>query len=150
MHSGKQPQLIKGTIDNSRIGLTGAGRTYRPLQAGLPTDTAARQRLKGEAMDDLIPVTDRAIAGATVQTVNARDLHTFLENGDRFATWIKDRLEQYSFSEGQDFTTYSENSEKGRPRTEYAVTIDMAKELCMVERNTQGLRNGWRTHPALF
>ena len=34
--------------------------------------------------------------------------------------------------------TFSENSEKGRPRLEYALTLDMAKELSMVERNEQG------------
>ena len=40
--------------------------------------------------------------------------------------------------ENQDFVTFSENSEKGRPRLEYALTLDMAKELSMVERNEQG------------
>ena len=47
---------------------------------------------------------------------------------DNFATWIRDRIAQYDFVENQDFVTFSENSEKGRPR------LDMAKELSMVER----------------
>ena len=87
---------------------------------------------------NLISVVDRSIGSDTVQTVNARDLHSFLENGDKFATWIKDRVEQYGFIEGTDFTTYSESTEKGRPRIEYAVSLDMAKELAMVERNQKG------------
>ena len=40
--------------------------------------------------------------------------------------------------ENQDFVTFSKNLEKGRPRLEYALTLDMAKELSMVERNEKG------------
>lgn len=72
------------------------------------------------------------------QAVNARELHTFLQNKDHFATWIKDRILQYGFVVNQDFMTFSENSEKGRPSIEYAISLDMAKELAMVERNEQG------------
>jgi anti-repressor protein len=87
----------------------------------------------------LIPVVPGEIGGASVQTANGRALHAYLENRDHFATWIKDRIEQYGFVENQDFTTYSEVSEKGgRPAKEYAITLDMAKELAMVERNHKG------------
>lgn len=75
------------------------------------------------------------------QTVNARELHAFLENRDHFSTWIKDRISQYGFVENQDFVRFSEFSEKplgGRPSMEYALSLDMAKELSMVERNTKG------------
>ncbi|CAB3855517.1 hypothetical protein LMG26846_02213 [Achromobacter insuavis] len=89
-------------------------------------------------MNHLIPVTIGQIAGQSVQTANARDLHAFLENGDHFATWIKERIDQYSFVENQDFVTYSAVAEKGRPRVEYVLTLDMAKELSMVERNAKG------------
>lgn len=89
-------------------------------------------------MNELIKVADRKIGSDTIQTVNARDLHAFLECGEEFAHWIKQRIEQYSFIENQDFTTYRENSQKGRPRTEYAISLDMAKELAMVERNEKG------------
>jgi len=71
-------------------------------------------------------------------TVNARDLHEFLENKDHFSTWIKDRIKQYDFVENQDFVLFSENSEKGRPKQEYHLSINMAKELSMVERNDKG------------
>jgi anti-repressor protein len=86
----------------------------------------------------LIPVVVRSVGNDSIPTVNARELHVFLENRDHFATWIKDRIEQFNFVENQDFVTFSENSEKGRPRQEYALTLDMAKELSMVERNDKG------------
>ena len=89
-------------------------------------------------MQELIPLQLQTIDGNTVETVSARELHAFLQNRDHFATWIRDRIAQYDFVENQDFVTFSENSEKGRPRLEYALTLDMAKELSMVERNEQG------------
>lgn len=72
------------------------------------------------------------------RTVNARELHKFLENKDHFATWVKDRIIQFGFTDNQDFVTYSGNPEKGRPSVEYALSLNMAKELSMVERNEKG------------
>lgn len=96
------------------------------------------------ANDNSFPVVVTGdIGGEAVQTVNARDLHAFLQNGDKFTGWIKDRIDRYGFAEGTDFVSFSEISEKprgGRPTKEYALTIDMAKELAMVERNDQGKR----------
>ena len=94
-------------------------------------------------MTELIPITAATIGGEEVNAVNARELHAFLGNKDKFTTWITDRIEQFGFLEGQDFGIFSENSEKmgkGRPRKEYVVSISMAKELCMVERNAKGKR----------
>ena len=73
-----------------------------------------------------------------IQAVSARELHAFLQSRQQFADWIKNRIADYDFVENQDFVTFSENYEKGRPRLEYALTLDMAKELSMVERNEQG------------
>lgn len=89
-------------------------------------------------MQELIALNTIEFDGSEQQTVNARELHEFLENGDKFASWIVDRINQFGFLENQDFVTFSENSEKGRPRKEYALSLDMAKELCMVERNEKG------------
>lgn len=91
-------------------------------------------------MTELFTLVNRPVAGQAQQTVNARELHAFLENRDMFANWIKDRIEQYGFVENQDFVRYLENSKKplgGRPSMEYALSLDMAKELSMVERNQQ-------------
>ncbi|MDA8152604.1 MAG: antA/AntB antirepressor family protein [Acidithiobacillus sp.] len=92
-------------------------------------------------MKDLISIQQQAIGTEQTRTVNARDLHTFLENKDKFATWIKDRIDQFEFVENQDFVSFSENSEKphgGRPSEEYHLTLNMAKELSMVERTPKG------------
>lgn len=87
----------------------------------------------------LVPVFNADLGQGEVNAVNARELHEYLENGDKYSTWIKDRIERYNFLEGQDFLSFSEKAEKaGRPRTEYYVSLDMAKELCMVERNEKG------------
>ncbi len=78
------------------------------------------------------------IGEGSIQTVNARDLHSFLEVGKDFSSWIKGRIEQYGFVEETDFVTFPQNGGKGRPTVEYAITLDMAKELSMVERNEKG------------
>lgn len=75
------------------------------------------------------------------QVVNARDLHAFLEVKSDFNNWIKNRIRDYNFSENQDFEVFVnnyENSKGGRPTKEYAITLDMAKELSMLERNQKG------------
>ena len=89
-------------------------------------------------MSELFTLVNRPVAGQAQQTVNARELHAFLENRDHFATWIKDRIEQYGFVENQDFVSFSEIPENGGRRIEYALSLDMALELSMVERNAQG------------
>lgn len=92
-------------------------------------------------MQELIALEKRVISEGEVQTVNARDLHAFLEVGKDFSNWIKDRIEQYGFIENQDFAVFAEiggNPKVGRPSKDYAITLDMAKELAMVERNDKG------------
>jgi anti-repressor protein len=96
-----------------------------------------------DAPTQLIPVFDRNIGGEGVQAVNARDLHAFLEVGKVFGAWITERIDQYGFVVGRDFEVFSETGNNplgGRPAIEYALTLDMAKELAMVERNDQGKR----------
>lgn len=75
------------------------------------------------------------------QVVNARDLYNFLEVKSDFNNWIKNRIRDYNFVENQDFEVFVnnyENSKGGRPTKEYAITLDMAKELSMLERNEKG------------
>lgn len=73
--------------------------------------------------------------------VNARELHNFLGIGAEFTTWIKRRIDKYEFVEDVDFTTF-DNSVKAENTyknfKEYILTLDMAKELAMVENNKQG------------
>ena len=65
-------------------------------------------------MNEMIKIRKQNFSGDAKNTVNARELHAFLQNKDHFATWIKDRITQYDFVENQDFVIYSEFSEKGR------------------------------------
>lgn len=92
-------------------------------------------------MTELFVFKPVVIGSDSVQTVNARDLHAFLDVGKDFVTWMKDRVEQFGFVENQDFGVFpeiGENPKGGRPSKQYALTIDMAKELSMVERNAKG------------
>lgn len=92
-------------------------------------------------MQQLIPLNTQQIGDTEVQTINARELHAFLEVGKDFSTWMNDRIQQYGFLENQDFVIFPNTGEKsgrGRPTKEYAITLDMAKELAMVERNEKG------------
>jgi anti-repressor protein len=54
-------------------------------------------------MQPLIPLTTQQIGDDTIQTVNARELHAFLEVGKDFSTWINTRIQQYGFVENQDY-----------------------------------------------
>ncbi|WP_339053681.1 antA/AntB antirepressor family protein [Arsenophonus endosymbiont of Crataerina pallida] len=90
-------------------------------------------------MSNLINIETKNINGGLIQTVNARDLHAFLESKQEFANWIKDRIQQYGFIEHQDFLiNLSKTPNGGRPAKEYHISLDMAKELSMVERNEKG------------
>ncbi|WP_175253478.1 antA/AntB antirepressor family protein [Pseudomonas sp. BMW13] len=86
----------------------------------------------------LIPVFNGALGERQQQLCDARDLHTFLSVGRDFSTWIKDRIEQYGFVDGEDFSPFLGKSTGGRPGMEYHLTLDTAKELAMVENNEQG------------
>lgn len=72
--------------------------------------------------------------------VDGRELHEFLKVGKDFTTWMKDRIEKYGFVEGEDYSPISGNIPEGRgkPRTDYILKLDIAKELAMVENNEQG------------
>ena len=88
-------------------------------------------------MEEIIKITEYNGKRA----VNARELHQFLESKYQFANWIQERITKYGFVENQDYEVFKENlknSNGGRPQTEYALSVDMAKELSMVENNEKG------------
>ncbi|WP_240339639.1 antA/AntB antirepressor family protein [Halobacillus ihumii] len=70
--------------------------------------------------------------------VNARELHDQMMVGKDFSTWIKNRIENYGFIEGEDFSPISVKSEYGRPKIDYLLTLDTGKEIAMVENNELG------------
>lgn len=92
-------------------------------------------------MEKPIAIQHNTIKHETVQTVNARELHAFLEVNSNFRDWIKNRIKEYNFQENQDFIIFAKilaKSLRGRPSMEYHLTLDMAKELSMLERNEKG------------
>lgn len=73
------------------------------------------------------------------QLVSGRELHEFLEVNEKYTDWFK-RMVEYGFTENVDFIGLSEKSEKlgGRPRTNHAMTLNMAKEVSMIQRTEKG------------
>ena len=73
-------------------------------------------------------------------TVLARDLHEFLEVGTPYDKWFP-RMCEYGFTEDEDYRTFLSNRSDGlpgKPRQDAQITIDMAKEICMLQRNEKG------------
>jgi len=83
-------------------------------------------------------VTNDKIGDGETPTVNARKLHKFLQVTTQFKDWIARRIQDYGFEEGKDFCSFLSESSGGRPAKEYALSLNMAKELSMVERNERG------------
>lgn len=76
-------------------------------------------------------------------TVSGRELHDFLEVNTPYKQWF-DRMTEYGFSENEDFVLVTQKCATNNPknpvteRTDHQLTIPMAKELCMIQRNERG------------
>lgn len=70
-------------------------------------------------------------------TLSARDLHNQLQIHTKFNDWFS-RMKEYGFDEGTDFYSFLSESTGGRPATDYQITLDMAKEIAMLQRNEKG------------
>ena len=87
-------------------------------------------------MNELIPLTEHEGA----QAVMGRDLHAFLGLKDRYNDWFP-RMVEYGFVAGQDFTELSvKPTGAGRPRQDHIISLDMAKEIAMIQRTERGKR----------
>lgn len=84
-------------------------------------------------MSELIPIQD----SGGVQAVMGRDLHEFLEVATPYDKWFP-RMVEYGFIAGQDFSTKMSESTGGRPRTDHVISLDMAKEISMIQRTNKG------------
>lgn len=90
-------------------------------------------------MKDLLQISTATIGSENVNSVNARDIHEYLEVKTHLSTWIKRAIEKYDFEENIDFSILkSGNPNGGISIIDYIVTLDMAKELCMLENNIKG------------
>jgi len=97
-------------------------------------------------MNELVKITEQS----GKRLVDARELHQVLKVKTRFNDWINIRIDEYAFSENTDYFVllkkqYLENQQLTESQKkhlnvsiDYLLTIDMAKELCMVERNEVG------------
>ena len=104
-------------------------------------------------MDELITV------NFDTQTVSARELHEQLHIGTRFNDWFP-RMTEYGFVEGTDFySKMSKTDNGGRPSTDYEISVDMAKQICMIQRTPEGkavrqylidLEKAWNTPEQVF
>ena len=95
---------------------------------------------------------------AETPTVSARDLHEGLRIETPFKKWI-DRMCEYGFESGKDFWTKMSESTGGRPATDYEISVDMAKQICMIQRSEKGkqyrqyfldLEKAWNTPEQVF
>ena len=109
-------------------------------------------------MNELIPINYEG----EQPTVSARELYTGLEITDRFSRWFE-RMSAYGFSEGNDFTSVKSstlvNNGAEREITDYRISIDMAKQICMIQRSEKGrqyrqyfldLEKAWNTPEQIF
>jgi phage anti-repressor protein/phage antirepressor YoqD-like protein len=91
---------------------------------------------------NLITISTTPIGEEPVPTVDARELHGFLEVGKDFSNWIKAQFERGRLQAGRDYVEVSaqkgENPAGGRPRTDYALTIDAAKHIAMMSGTEKG------------
>lgn len=85
------------------------------------------------SIEQLIPIRDHE----GQQVASGRAIHAYLGVETPYTKWFS-RMVDYGFTEGQDFLTLLSESTGGRPSTDHAVTIDMAKELGMIQRTPKG------------
>ena len=91
-------------------------------------------------MQNLISITKSEIGNTELNSVNARDIHNYLEVKTKFSMWIQRAISKYDFKENVDYLlAIPKNGNGGKfENIEYIVTLDMAKELAMLENNEKG------------
>ena len=92
-------------------------------------------------MNELITITTNEVGEPTVL---GRELHEFLEVKTLYKDWFP-RMVEYGFTEGKDFNPlkneqvrFEGNREVARELTDHLLTIDMAKEIYMIQLTEAG------------
>ena len=99
----------------------------------LPTSSIKQTKTK---KNELIKI-ETNINGEKI--VSAWELWKFLDISYSFSTWIKRRIEKYDFIENEDFVVVTSTGVKlGNPQEDYILSLDMAKELAIIEKNPAG------------
>lgn len=93
--------------------------------------------------------------------ISGRELHERLEIGTEYAKWF-DRMCEYGFEPEKDYSTFLTNRSDGlagKPRTDHILTLDMAKQLCMIQRTEKGrtfreyfieVEKAWNSEPQIM
>ncbi|MFS8320333.1 antA/AntB antirepressor family protein [Escherichia coli] len=126
----------------------------RLISEAAPHLNAYQGTINGNEFATIVPVIPGHIGGRETNIVSAKALHKALGVGKDFSTWITDRISEYDFTIGHDYsvhktispnlgkspsgTAYSKIKHSGRPGKDYLLSVGMAKELAMVERTEQG------------
>lgn len=126
----------------------------RLISEAAPHLNAYQGTINGNEFATIVPVIPGHIGGRETNIVSAKALHKALGVGKDFSTWITDRISEYDFTIGHDYSVhktispnlgkspsgaaYSKIKHSGRPGKDYLLSVGMAKELAMVERTEQG------------
>ncbi len=126
----------------------------RLISEAAPHLNASLGTINGNEFAAIVPVIPGHIGGRETNIVSAKALHKALGVGKDFSTWITDRISEYDFTIGHDYSVhktispnlgkspngaaYSKIKHSGRPGKDYLLSVGMAKELAMIERNDQG------------
>ncbi|EGM3812848.1 antA/AntB antirepressor family protein [Escherichia coli] len=124
------------------------------MSEAAPHLNAYQGTINGNEFAAIVPVIPGHIGGRETNIVSAKALHKALGVGKDFSTWITDRISEYDFTIGHDYSVhktispnlgkspngaaYSKIKHSGRPGKDYLLSVGMAKELAMIERNDQG------------
>ena len=87
---------------------------------------------------EIISILKTEMNGSEINAVNSREIYEYLEVGTRYNDWINRAIEKYDFEENVDYSKMSTPNPKGQTIIDYIVTLDMAKELCMVSTTPKG------------
>lgn len=88
--------------------------------------------------NELVPVYETSTGE---KVVYGTELYECIGSKRQYTDWIKSRLKECDAVEQEDFQSFSQNNEKstgGRPKNEYIIKLDTAKEMAMLERNDKG------------
>jgi phage anti-repressor protein len=123
----KAMNAVLDRVEDQEKELESLKRKYEPVEPTTPEKFSIGIYIRNIGNDD-------------VNAVNARELWMKLKVTTKFADWIKRRIDEYDFKQDFDFCVLkNENGEsRGFQPTDYFISLDMAKELSMVENNDEG------------
>lgn len=122
-----------------------------------PQSNAGQGVIINNGFASIVPVISGQIGGREANIVSAKALHKVLGVGRDYSTWLSDRIKDYGFEQGVDYVVFdspisgnqsAENNQldggwvtkRGGDRRskDTGLSLGMAKEMAMVERNEQG------------